>query len=277
MTRFRSAALAICAVLFAIATAGCGNSSATPSPTPISDPNEIMTLSITRLAAAASLHMDGTLSGSVNTGSLSELLGGAMGGPSVSIKVDGATLTGEVDMTQQALHLSASFPTLFGISAEAFLVDGFLYTRINTPGVKYKKTKVQTSLLMASAAPDATFNFTDTLSQLASRVRSVGVTTTLVGHEQVDGRDVYHLAVTVPADVLNRQIGPAGGAAASGIALDLAPIDYWVYVDTLQPAKMVVRASSATVGNLTVTLTLTKYNQPVTIKAPADSEIEAGQ
>src|SRR5665811_2430994 len=95
-----------------------------------------------------------------------------------------------------------------------------------------------------------------------------------VGRGQVDGRDAYHVSVSVPKDLINQQMGALGGGAASGISIDTATLDYWVYVDSLNPAKMELKASSATLGNLTVTVTLTKYNQPVTIKAPADSEIQ---
>jgi hypothetical protein len=273
MTLLRKSAQAICAVLFAIAVAGCGSSSAAPTPTPIPDPMEIVTRSITGLATATTLHVDGVLSGSVNAGALGALMGGSYGGLSGQIKVDGASMTGDADMTKQALHLSATFPSLVGISADMFVVDGYLYSKVNAPGAKYQKTKVSGSLLTASAAPDATFGFTDTLNQLKARLATPGVTAKLEGHESVDGRDAYHLTLTVPADVLNQEINAAGGAAASGADLTMDPIDYWVYVDTVVPAKLHAKASSATLGNVSVTLTLTKYGQAVTIQAPAEDQV----
>jgi hypothetical protein len=65
----------------------------------------------------------------------------------------------------------------------------------------------------------------------------------------------------------------AAGAAASGVALDLAPVDYWVYVDTLQPAGLYLEVSSAKLGNLDLYVTLSKYGQSVTIQAPPASQI----
>lgn len=271
MTRLRKPAQAICAVLFAIAAAGCGSGSATA--TPIPDPMEIVTRSITGLATATTVHVDGTLSGSVNASALGALMGGSYGGLSGQIKVDGALLTGDADISKQALHISASFPSLFGISADMVVADGYLYSKVNAPGAKYQKTKVSASLLTASPAPDATFSFTDTLDQLKARLASAGVTATLAGRDSVDGRDAYHFVVTVPADVLNQGISAAGGAAASGADLTMDPVDYWVYVDTVQPAKLRIKASSATLGNISVTLTLTKYGQAVTIQVPPADQV----
>ena len=271
MTRLQKPAQAICAILFAMAVAGCGGSSATPTPAP--DPMEIVTRSITGLATASSVHVEGVLGGSVNASALSALMGGGYGGLSGQIKVDGASLKGDADITNQAAHLSATFPSLFGISADVILVEGNLYSKVNSPGAKYQKTKVSASLFAASAAPDATFGFTSTLDQLKDRLATPGVTAKLEGQESVDGRDAYHLTVTIPADVLNQAVNAVGGAAASGADLTLDPIDYWVYVDTVQPAKIHVKASSATLGNVSVTLTLTKYGAAVTIQAPPADQV----
>jgi hypothetical protein len=55
--------------------------------------------------------------------------------------------------------------------------------------------------------------------------------------------------------------------------LDSATFDYWVYKDSLLPAKMTIAGSAATLGNLNLVLTLTDYDKAVTINAPADSDI----
>lgn len=260
-------------MLFAIAAAGCGNSSATPTQPLLSDPNEIVSRSIAQLATETTVHLDGTVNGTVDAGSISALVGFGTGGLSGNIKLDNASLSGDVDIPKQAAKLSATFPTLFGLSGEAILVDGYSYIRFGTSSTKYTKSKVSASLLMPSAAPDATLSIAGALGQLKTLIGSRGVTATLLERESVSGRDAYHVTVGVPAELLNGGVGAVGGAAASGVTLDLARIDYWVYVDSLQPARLHLKVSSTTLGNIELTVTLTKYGQPVTIQAPPDGQV----
>jgi len=168
-------------------------------------------------------------------------------------------------------------PTLFGLSADIIQVDGYQYSKTSLAGTnKYTKSPPLT-LPIASAAPGATLDISSTVISLMSSLAAAGASATLVGRDQVDGRAAYHVSISMPKDLINQQMGALGGDAASGISIDTASLDYWVYVDSLNPAKIELEAASATVGHLTITLTLTKYNQPVTIKTPADSEIQAGQ
>ena len=268
----RRSSLAFSGFLLAIAVVGCGSSTPT-----LTDPNEIVMRSITRLATSTTLHVEGTLNGSANASALSALTGGALAGLSGTIRVDRATVSGDIDIQKRAFHVLASMPTLFGLSADIIQVDGYRYTKISLAGTnKYTKSPAST-LPFASAAPSATLDISSTVASLKSSLEAAGAKATLIGRNQVDGRDAYHVSVSVPKDLINQQMGALGSGAASGISIDAATLDYWVYVDSLNPAKIELKASSATVGNLTVTLTLTKYDQPATIKAPADSEIQAGQ
>ncbi len=274
MSRLSRSALAFSGVLLAIAVVGCGSSSGTPTAAPVSDPNEIITRSATGLTAVQTVHFDVTVSGSVNMSALGG--SGSALGLSGSLKLDGTTVSGDIDIQKRAFHVSASMPTLLGLTADIIQVDGFQYTKISLAGTKYTKSPAST-LPIPTAAPSATLDISGTVNSLKSSLDAAGVKATLVGRDKVDGRDAYHVSVLVPKDLINQQMGALGGGTASGISIDTAALDYWVYVDSLNPAKIELKASSATVGSLTVTLTLTKYNQPVTIKAPADGEIQAGQ
>jgi hypothetical protein len=74
----------------------------------------------------------------------------------------------------------------------------------------------------------------------------------------------------------NQELGAALGTAASGITIDVTAVDYWVYADGLGPAKIQSKAVSPTLGRLDLSLTLSQYNNPVTIQAPSADQIEAG-
>ena len=112
------------------------------------------------------------------------------------------------------------------------------------------------------------------VESLKAQLDEAGSKATLVGQEKIDGRDAYHISVTVPTSYINKQLG-ALGSTTGGMTLDSASMDYWVYTDSVNPAKIVINASSAAIGTVGVTVTLTKYNQPLTITAPPASEIEA--
>jgi hypothetical protein len=271
-------AAAVCAVALAVAAVGCGGGSATPTQPPLTDPNEIVSRSISQLATETSVHIDGTLNGTVDADYVFGLMGYGSGALSGNIKLNNASLTGDVDMTRQAAHLSATFPTLFGLSAEVILVDGYAYERFGSSTGTYAKSKIPTSVLMPSAAPDATFDIAGGLDQLKSLLGSSGVSASLSGRDRMGGRDSYHITLSVPAELINQAFGAAAGgvaagAAAGGGSLDLAPVDYWVYVDTLQPAGLYLEVSSAKLGQLDLNVTLSKYGQSVTIQAPPASQI----
>src|SRR5664280_2486500 len=200
------------------------------------------------------------------------MLGGLGGG---SIKLDGTTVSGDVDIQKRNLRISASVPTILGLTADIIQVDGYQYTKISLSGTKYTKSKASDTPLLATAAPGATLDISSTVDSLKSQLDAAGSTATLLGRDQVGGRDAYHVTVSVPTSYINQQL-TALGSTTGGATLDSASLDYWVYTDSLYPAKAEIKAASATIGSIDVTVTLTKYNEPVTITAPPASEIQAG-
>lgn len=272
--------LLVSASLFAIAAAGCGAGAATPAPSLLSDPNEIVVRSLARLGATTTVHVEAVLHGSVSAASLGTLSGGALSGLSGSVKLDGATMSGDVDMARGALHISASFSTFFGAAADVIVVDGSAYTKITTfaspKDEKYIASKLPALLPASSSAPQATLNPADLLGQLKARLDSAGATAILVGVDTVGGRSAYHIQENVPADLLNGAVESAAGGAGKGVVLDAAPVDYWVFVDSLQPSGLQVRVDAQGVGNVTMAMTLTRFDQPVAIQAPPGDQVAAG-
>ena len=292
MPQIRNPLPTIFAVAIAFSAAGCGTNAATPSPTLLTNPSQIVTLSFTSLEASTTLHMDATISGSVKAGALGAVAGAGAIGLLGDLKLDGSTLVGDVYLARQALHLTAAFPSLFGSSAEVIVVDGYAYSKTKTPfsaaDEKYKKLKVAASLpaqstapsaspaASPSAAPEATFSFAGLLHQFDSQVGSAAATAVLVGQETVAGRAAYHLVVNVPVDVVSQALGVAGVTLPGGMSFDVTPVDYWVYDDGLAPARIQVNVSSSTIGTVAVSMTFTSYNQPVVIQAPPDDQVVAG-
>ena len=259
-------------LLFA-STAGCsGWVGALAEPTPLG-PDEILARSIARLETSATFQVEATIGGSIKAGSLGSLAGGIPIGLLGTLKLDGASMTGDVDVAGRAVHLVASLPSLFGLTAEIVVVDGYAYTKVNLLGDKFTKSKAPASPAMASAGPYATLGFRDAVAQVKSILESYGTTAALVEVGKADGQDAYHLALTVPDAGLSRLLQEVGGAAAAGLAVKIAQVDYWVYVDTLRPARLVVKASAAAIGSVDLDLSLTGYDQPVKIAAPPADQV----
>jgi len=58
--------------------------------------------------------------------------------------------------------------------------------------------------------------------------------------------------------------------------IDSASAGIWIYEDSYQLAQVQIAGASSAVGNLSFTMTLTNFDEPVTITAPAASDIAAG-
>jgi hypothetical protein len=268
--------LALCAILFAVATSGCGSSSSSPTASPVSDPNVIIARSLSGLQDVRTLHVEARLDGFINVEAVSGLAGGSLAGQLTGpMKLDNSTLSGDVDIAHQAVRISVTVPSLFGLTEDVIVVDGYVYARSSLNGDKYSKTKTSSVLPGAGLAPSASPDIAGIAATLEAAMQTAGVTATLVGRDKVDGRDAYHVALSIPIDKLNQAIASAGGRDATGMTVDSVALDYWAYVDGLQPARVQAAASSPSLGSLNLTVTLTKYNEPVTITPPPDSQVRA--
>ena len=285
MTRRRSA-LAFGSIVLAVAFAACGGvpitvnglgQAAIPTPTPISDPKVIIARSFAAVARAQTVHLDASLNGSINAGALSRFAGGFPLGLIGKLKLDDSTVSGDLDIENLKAHASAKVPALLGLTVDVIVADGYTYTKSSLSGGKYRKSRTSPTLQPAgSLAPSASRDVAGALDALEAGMERAGVTSTFVGHDMVDGRDAFHVAIWIPPDEINRLISSAGGNATAGLTIDSVSLDCWADVDTFLPSRIESKVTSSTLGVVSVTATLTRYNEPVTIDAPPDSQVQAG-
>jgi hypothetical protein len=258
------------------------------------DPSSIITQVISGGTAVKSFHIEITVAGTIKASALSGAAGGAGSALTGDMKLDGTKVTGDVDVANQAAHIAANVPLVTGgttlpVTADVILTGGALYYKASLTGPKY--TKVDLASLgsslgslgaLASAVPtpgaSAMGGVTDEIAQLRAALDQAGAKATLVGVDQIGGKDADHINISVPLDLLNSQIAAAAAAASgapAGMKIDSASVDLWVYKDSYLPAKFEIKGASSALGNLDFTVTITNYDQPVTITAPAASDIQA--
>jgi len=275
VTRLPKPALALMAVTAIVFAGACGGNSGTPTPPPITDPSEVITKSVAVVPAVKSLHLKLEVSGKVNTGALT---GGSSGGLGLSGNFDlsGTTVEGDVDVTKVATDLKFAVPGVLGLTGEAIVVDGNLYYKTSLTGDKFTQSKLSDTVPVSIPSPGAlaSADITSGIASLRKSLDDAGAKATLLADDQVNGKDAYHVSISVPVDKINAMLAQSGSATA-GLTLDSASVDYWAYKDSLLPAKISIVGSAGTLGNLSLTLTLTDYGKSVTVTAPAASDIKS--
>lgn len=267
VTRIPRAALALIALASLVIASGC--SSGTPS---ISDPNVVITKSVAAVPAVKSVHVKVEINGTVNIAAMS---GGSSGIGISNIDLTGTTLEGDVDVANQAADLSLAVPGLLGTTGEIVVVGGNLYYKISLYGPKFTETRLSDAVPVSIPSPGAVASADPSaaIASLTKALADAGAKATLMADDKVDGKDVYHVSVSIPVDKINALLAAEGGSTTAGMQLDSASFDYWVYKDSILPAKFEIKGSAGTLGSLDVIVTLTSYNEAVKINAPAASDI----
>ena len=263
---------------------------AAPGTTPTSqlnpnDPNSIITKAISGGTAVKSFHIKIAISGTVNASTLSSAAGSAAAGLKGNIKLDGTAIEGDVDVANAAVDLTATVAAIpsFGnvpITAVLIVKNNVLYYKTSLTGAKFAKLPLAgltQGLPVPTAAPGASAmaGVADEVAKLREQMQAAGVTVTLVGVDQIGGKPANHISISIPIAKLNAQIAASKGAPK--MTIDSASADVWVYQGTAQLAEIEFKGSASSagtsVGNIDFTITITNYDQPVTITAPPASEV----
>ena len=258
------------------------------------DPSSIISAVIAGGPDTKSFHLKIEVNGTIKASGLSGLGGDASSGLTGDLKLDGSKIEGDVDLANQAAHLSAtvslgSAGSTVTFPADIILKDAALYYKIDLPGLsssKYTKSSVgdlSSSLTGGAVAvptvgPSGLAGVEDQVAQIRKALDDAGAKATLVGVDKIGGQDAYHITISVPLDLINSKIAGAAASAAStaaaGLTIDSAAVDAWVYKSDNRLAKIEVSAASSKIGNLDVIVTVTNYDKPVTITAPPASQVE---
>lgn len=250
------------------------------------DPNSIIAAVVSTGSDIKSFHLKITATGTINSAALSD--SAAAGALSGNLKLDGATIEGDVDVANQAADIKISLPAVpvsadmsVPMSGEIIVVNQIAYYEFGVAGAtgtKYTKLDLGSTLGSLGAlssslpvsAPSAGASAM-TPSALQSELAQSGVTSKVVGTDSIGGQDAYHIAFTLPLDTINA--GLASEAGGSATKIDSLSLDVWVYKNNDRPAQAEFKEGSSTIGNIDLTATITNYDKAVTISAPAAANI----
>ena len=249
------------------------------------DPSSIITQVLSSGQGTTSFHIKIEVTGTIKAAALKSAAGSSGGALTGDLKLDGTAIEGDVDVANQAAHLSLTVPPIamlgnVPLTGDLIAKDSLLYYKVSLLGPKYTKMdlgslKNSLPVTVPSAGPSAVAGMADQIAQLRQQLDAAGVKATLVGVEQIGSKDAYHISISVPLDKINTEIAAAAASEAPGMKIDSASVDVWTYKDSYQLAKIQIAGASSSLGNLGMTITLTNYGAPVTVTAPAASDINA--
>ena len=263
---------------------------ATPSPTPV-DADSLFAKGIAGGPTWKSFHVKIVLGGSIKPAFVNSMEIPDLGALTQDVVLDGTVIEGDIDAVNLALHLPMTIPPIQGLSTkpidvDVIIKDSMLYLKSPSGGTKYHSTKLGTfSKRLGYTQPvptpggSALVGMADAVESLREHLEGNGVTPTVSGIEQIGGKDAYRIDLSVPLDKLNSDLATAVAKASDAPAsvktmkVDSATASIWIYKDTFQLAQVQLAGASSSVGSLTFTMTLTNFDQPVTIEAPAASQI----
>ncbi|MCU0504472.1 MAG: hypothetical protein MUE82_01655 [Chloroflexi bacterium] len=274
-----------------VALAACSGGA---TATPIADPSEIVTQSLDALSKAKTVHARADVTGTLpfDAGALLGGLSGDGSAPSssgASMDLAGTYLDATVDIAGKKGTITVAIPFLLGTKLEAIMDGDTSYTRISLFGDTWQKS-------VASPDPNATPAPSDDLASMVADVQKAlsqdGVTTEKLADEKCGEDDCYHVRITAPASALAEDAsGLAGGLGGDlGDLGDLAQgltspapgasplvggdvtIDWWARKSDLRPMKIVLGTTAAG-STLAVTVTMDKWDEPVTVTPPPADQV----
>ena len=234
-----------------------------------------------------SFHVKATLNGTIKASGLSGLSQSAAGLVTSDIKLDGTALEGDVDVVNKAAHLSFNMPGLQAlggtpISADIIYIGSAVYVKTDLLGAKYNRLDASSLGGLTSALPvsvptagaSTLANVGNQVTSIQQQLQDAGAKATLVGTEKIGGKDAYHVNISLPSDKINSMIAAKASPSAAPLTVDSVSIDLWAYTDTYNLAQLEVKGAASALGNLDLIVTVTNYDQPVTVTAPDPSAVQ---
>jgi len=244
------------------------------------DPYQVLTNAVTATATATSFHLLAEANGTLN-------LGESMG--NVPFPIDGTKAEGDVSINPPALSITFEVP-IQGLSISGGAIvpgDGNAYVKLALPMGSIDDLwhvmaigPLNVSSVLASPQPGE-----DMAAKLKASLDQAGAVLTNEGDASCTAGTCTKLHLEVPASALSSVESVSGlgemlpGDSPAPSAAAAAPIPVDILVDNASgrlDSVAVTYADAASGTNVTLTVTLSNYDAPVTVTAPpADQTTDA--
>jgi hypothetical protein len=242
----------------AILVAACGT---TPTGPALTDPTAIVTAALTSTKAAKSVHVDVTVDGEAT---VALPIGG---GAPTTLDLTGTTATADIDFVKPAARATFAVKAGLTVNGEVIAIDGKTYLKSTLTGPLYEQSAGSTPV-----DPSAMSGLIDDLGQLLLKP---GVTLVKGDDVACGSKSCY----TVTTDVTATQLESGGAGALDSLPVDLtgATLKLTLRVEKDLPyhlAGLTAVVSLPTNSTLTIGLTASKWDAPVTVTAPPADKVK---
>lgn len=234
--------------------AACGGSG--PA---IDDPREIVTQGIEATSQLKSMHIAVSVDGSAS-----------VPGSDSQLTLDGTSVEGDVDIEASQSHFSF---TAMGFTGELITDGADTYVKTPLTGPQWLKS--------TSTSGDPVSDLSDptaVLDGVGSFLDTEGVEVEKLSDTDCGSGRCYAVRLTIPADQLSGMdaLGGLPGLDPSGLIGDGLVLDMLFDRDDLWLSEMSTEVGNASVGQLTLRVTLSDFNEDVSIAVPSPDEVTEG-
>jgi hypothetical protein len=272
---------AIAALLLGAVLAACGSGGgASPATAPgLTDPKEILARSLTALNDAQTFHLDGSLTGTLEADLTNS-------GTKSAIDLKGTALTADADVPNERASLSISIPALFALKVDYLQIGPDTYSRNSLSGSTWIHTTqaadasippsaVPTPRRIGAASPSPVALPTpeaslDLVGQITAGLDNLPNPPTKGTDAACGQKTCYTIMIDVPLNSGDDTgLGlPLPSDASASVAVSLS-----IEQDTLLPVRAVAVIDGGANGTFNLTLTLSKFNAPVSISPPPPDQV----
>jgi hypothetical protein len=261
MSRRTPTFLALAATL-ALALGACQGASSTSSAPALTDPKEIVSAALKSTEAAKSVHLDLRLDGTVSVALP------IAGGTATPVNLNGTTASADIDFAKPAAKATFAVPAMLGLAGEVIAIDGKVYLKTTITGPLYQESAASSAPLDPSAAGGVITNLDALLSK-------EGVKLTKGDDVTCGSAQCY----TVTADLTPEDLGTNAASSLGGLPVDLtgASLALTIRVEKDLPNHLAGVDAVVTMKDgtkLTVDMTASKWDQPVTVTAPPADQVK---
>lgn len=246
----------VLAATVAMLLAACNGGATGPA---LTDPKAIVTAALTSTESAKSVHLAVSV---VGEATVALPIGGGTGTP---LDLTGTTATADIDFVKPAARATFAVKAGLTLNGEVIAIDGKTYLKSTLTGPLYEESAAGAGLIGPSTVGDLIDNLGDLL--LSPELNLVKGDDVACGSKQC-----YTVSADLTADDL-------GATAMTGLPVDLAgaTMEVTVRVEKDLPyhlAGVTAVLSQPDGAKLTIDLTASKWDEPVTISAPPADQVK---